>query len=127
MKIKTIYIISLFVLAYLFIIISFNIHEDIKQDNILKSKRTDFYLGTENFTDIRVSIYNIYNSPHNFTVAFYGNGSFVSSITIPLEPGETYGNSRIFRIEDYTSARFEVFIDNQTRPIDTITYDFYEH
>jgi|GEM_PF-5147765 len=125
MKIKTIYIISLFIIIYIFLIISFNLNKDIKQNEIISFDRIDFK-GTKNFTKIQISINNIYDDPHNFTINFYANNSFINSDTVYLEPGNKYGNSRVFRINDNMNASFELIIDNQTEPFDIIKFDFNE-
>ena len=126
MKIKTIYIFSLFIIIYLFVIITFNIQKDVKQDDIIESIRTDFLVGTRNFTTIQVTINNIYEKPHNFTINYYADNSFINSDTVNIEPGNKYSNTRVFGIDDLMNASFVVILNNQTEPFDEIIFDFHE-
>lgn len=126
MRIKTIYIISLFIIIYLFVIISFNLKNDIEQDDIIKCLRTDVSTEAENFTNIEITINNIYENPHNFTINYYADNSYIDSDTVHLEPGNRYSNSRLFGIDDVMNASFVVILDNQTEPFDEIIFDFHE-
>lgn len=126
MKIKILYIISLLIIIYLFVIISFNIKQDAKHNDIINSKRTDFVVSNENFTDIQIFINNVYEKPHNFTIKFYADNSYVNSDAFYLLPSQECGVSRVFGIDDVMNASFVVILDNQTEPFDEIIFDFHE-
>ncbi|MCK4679245.1 MAG: hypothetical protein KAT48_14015 [Bacteroidales bacterium] len=110
----------------MFVIISFNIQQDVKQDEIINTERTDFSIENENFTKIKIYINNIYENPHKFTIKFYAENSYINSDTYYLLPEQECGTSRVFRIDDQMNASFVVILDNQTEPFDEIKFDFHE-
>ena len=126
MKIKILYIISLLIIIYLFVIISFNLKQDAEHDDIINSKRIDFIANSENFTDIQIFINNIYKKPHNITIQFYVDNSYINSDTFYLLPDKECGVSRVFRIDNINNASYVVIFDNQTEPFDEIKFDFHE-
>ena len=127
MKIKILYIISLLIIIYLFVIISFNIKQDVEHDDIINSKRIDFLANSENFTNIEIFINNIYEKPHNITIKFYVDNSYINSDTIYLLPDKECGVSRIFGIDNINNASYVVIFDNQIEPFDEIKFDFHEY